>query len=442
MEDSAANRKRRPNWQSNLLLIGAGTIFSLLLLEAGMRLLNIQPGRGPYDPNIPDPVLGMTPTRSTSGKADFPEYHGTLILQTNNLGFYQKKDTRVTADPGVERIAALGDSFTAGATNADENFPSVIEQLMNRAQPQFPVEMLNAGVGRYGPYQCFVRLKHDVLPLGPKQIIVAEYVGNDFLDLIRQDDRPYLTLEPDGRFEAHPPRFVSYEDPSRPKGWLGHSRVFAVIKGLTGPTIQYQISRTLIIRENLAGYGYGTRDTLAYLADIARLDRVAHGMMLQILNQQAWFDHFPKTLPLSLSVNRYTIQLFRDLCRERGIGLTYTVIPSKEMIEPEEMADIFSRLQKVDPKWTAEKVAAFDNQLTDDTMRACGELSVKYVDLRQALLDQRGKGPQFYPFDMHMNPAGNQTVAKVLADALLKETPAPVDSSQKTSTSHVPIYAP
>ena len=32
--------------------------------------------------------------RNTSGKADFPEYKGTLILQTNNLGFYQKQETK------------------------------------------------------------------------------------------------------------------------------------------------------------------------------------------------------------------------------------------------------------------------------------------------------------------------------------------------------------
>ena len=162
-------------------------------------------------------------------------------------------------------MASLGDSFTAGATNADENFPSVIEQILNRAAEANPpaarVEMLNAGVGRYGPYQCFIRFKHDVLPLGPKQIIVAEYVGNDFLDMIRQDDRPYLTLGHDGQFEEHPPRFVSYEDPSRPKGFLDQSRVIAVLKGLTGPTIRYQFSRTMIIRENLANYGYSNRET-------------------------------------------------------------------------------------------------------------------------------------------------------------------------------------
>jgi lysophospholipase L1-like esterase len=392
---------------------------SLAILEIAVRLLGIQPQAGPYDPNVADKVLGMRPLPNLAQKADFPEYSGTIILQTNNLSFYQRKDTAPLPAAGVTRVVVLGDSFTAGASNADENIPGVLEKLLNQAHSSQPVEVLNAGVGRYSPYQCYVRLTHEILPLRPKHVIVAEYVGNDFLDLIRQDDRPYLTERPDGGFDEHPPRFVSMRDPQETPGFMGRSRLFAVFQGLAGAPLRYQFSRVRIMYENLTAFGYGTPEILKYLREVRGLDSQEHGMMLQILNQQVWFDRFPKTLDLAFRVNRHVIELFRDLCRREGIRLTYTVIPSKDMIEPETMTRAFQRIEEKEPRWTAKRIAAFSNQLTDETARASRELGVEFVDLRDGIRKRKTGEAMYYPFDMHMNSVGNRAAAETLAEGLL-----------------------
>ncbi len=409
----------RRGWVGNLLLACCSVIAVLLVLEVGTRLLGLKPAAGPFDPNVPDADLGMIPRKAHSQKADFAEYQGVLIQQTNNLGFYQREDTPREPKPGVDRVVVLGDSFTAGATNADETFPGVLGQLLNAASPERPTEILNAGAGRYSPYQCYVRLERQLMPLRPRHVIVAEYVGNDFLDMVRQDDRPYLTELPNGSFQPHRPRFVTYHDPSEPPGMLDNSRVLAVFKGFLGPTIQYQFSRIMILRENLSGFGYGTRAILNYIKHVAALDDVGHGLMLQILHQQVWFEHFPETLPLSLRINRHTIEMFRDLCRRNSMRLTYTVIPSKDMIEPERLRPLMAAITKKSPSTTLEKLAAFDERLTGETMRACGELGVEYIDLRAGLRDRRNGAEYYYPKDMHMNPAGNRAVAETLAEALL-----------------------
>jgi hypothetical protein len=417
MDEVTRSRPRR--WAQRAAFIAIWLIAGVLILEGAVRLLHMQPRPGPYDPNVPDAELGMRPLPNLAQKAEFPEYKGVLILRTNNFGFYQAKDTRIEPKDGVTRTAVLGDSFIAGASNAEDNIPSVLECILNRERPKAPVEVLDVGAGRYSPYQCFIRMQRDVLRLKPKHIIVAEYVGNDFLDMIRQDDRPYLVEKQDGTFEAHPPRFVTYDDPSLQPGLLDRSRLFAVLQGLAGPTIRYQFSRVKIMSDNLSEYGYGPGAIAKYLMEVAKLDRVAHGMMLQILNQQVWFDHFPETLQLSLRINRHVIQLFRDMCQQRGIRLTYTVIPSKDMIEPELMKDVFARLQQKDALWTPAKTAAFDNWLTDETMRACRELKVEYVDLRPLREKKKPGVPFYYEHDMHMGPEGNHAAAEVLAAGLL-----------------------
>lgn len=398
-----------------LLLVATVT---LLALEAGVRILKIAPRKGPYDPNVPDKVLGMKPVPNLTEKADFPEYAGTIILHTNNLSFYQKRDTAPLPAPGVRRVVMLGDSFVVGASNADENIPAVVERLLNTRAPASPVEMLNAGVGRYSPYQSYQRLRHEILRLRPKHVIVGEYVGNDFLDLIRQDDRPYLTETSSGGFEEHQPRFVSYRDPDEQAGILERSRLLAVLSGMLGASLRYQLSRAFIMKDNLSAFGYSMTEIGQYINEIRLLNQLEQGMMLQILNQQVWFDRFPRTLDMALRMNRHVIQLYQDLCDREGIRLTYTVIPSKDMIEPETMTRAFEKIAAERPKWTKEKISHFSNWLTDETARACRELSVEYVDLRNGIRARKTGEAMYYPFDMHMNAIGNRAAGETLADGL------------------------
>jgi hypothetical protein len=141
-------------------------------------------------------------------------------------------------------------------------------------------------------------------------------------------------------------------------------------------------------------------------------------MMLQILHQQLWFQHFPETLETALKVNRHAIELFRDTCRREGIELTYTVIPSKDMVEPEDLENTFTSLRQHDPKWTAGRIVAFDHRLTDATRTACAELGVHFVDLRDGILARKRGLRMYYPRDMHMNPEGNSAVGEILAAEL------------------------
>jgi hypothetical protein len=113
------------------------------------------------------------------------------------------------------------------------------------------------------------------------------------------------------------------------------------------------------------------------------------------------------------------IELYRDLCREQGIELTYTVIPSADQIEPELLGETFQKLKAYNPKWTPERMAAFSNRLTDQTMRDCQMLGVRYVDLREGIRQRKTGERMYYPYDLHMNPKGNAAAGEVLAAAML-----------------------
>ena len=81
------------------------------------------------------------------------------------------------------------------------------------------------------------------MQLKPDRLMVGIYIGNDFMDLIRQDDRPYLTREADGSVKAHPPDFMMYEDPDAEPGMLASTRMVSLTKQALGPTFLYQTRR-------------------------------------------------------------------------------------------------------------------------------------------------------------------------------------------------------
>ena len=77
-------------------------------------------------------------------------------------------------------------------------------------------------------FQYYVKTTHQLLPLKPDHLIVGLYLGNDFMDLIRHDDRPYLTRKANGEVEAHTPDFMMYEDPAREQGTFASIRTLSL----------------------------------------------------------------------------------------------------------------------------------------------------------------------------------------------------------------------
>lgn len=86
--------------------------------------------------------------------------------------------------PGVARVVALGDSFTAGhGVEACEAWPAVLETILDR--PHRRVEVLNAGYADgYAPDCYYAYLARNLQILCPDVVIVALFAGNDVFEML------------------------------------------------------------------------------------------------------------------------------------------------------------------------------------------------------------------------------------------------------------------
>jgi lysophospholipase L1-like esterase len=102
-----------------------------------------------------------------------PESRDTQAV--NALGF-RDDEFALEKMPGEFRIIALGDSCTFGDGVANwETYANVLEDLLLAADPERPVQVINAGVPGYTSYQVHTYLAEKLLAYQPDLVVV--YVG-------------------------------------------------------------------------------------------------------------------------------------------------------------------------------------------------------------------------------------------------------------------------
>ena len=140
-------------------------------------------------------------------------------FQTNAAGIRGAKDYTLKADPGITRIAMIGDSFTMGAEVGEtETFPYQLQQ----AWPQ--AEVINFGIGGYGIDQILLHMEEHVVSYKP-DVVVLGFVRDDMrrsMWSFRHHGKPLLKLEDDLEITNIPvpeSKAVLEQERYRPRTW-------------------------------------------------------------------------------------------------------------------------------------------------------------------------------------------------------------------------------
>ncbi len=145
-----------------------------LLLELGLRLAGFQYSQMPLE--LRDFREGVTKgVINDSERRPFRLKKDKHQLWVPEVPFAAGKAKQKPAD--TLRIVTLGDSCTMRRPSADENYPGILERILEDALGG-GVEVLNAGVGAHSSYQGLRRFEHTVLPYLP-DIVTIYYGWND-----------------------------------------------------------------------------------------------------------------------------------------------------------------------------------------------------------------------------------------------------------------------
>ncbi|MFQ3246544.1 MAG: lysophospholipase L1-like esterase [Arenicella sp.] len=137
-------------------------------------------------------VFYPVPASIESNMYFIADEHTGYRLKPNSKGYYQNqipananghghRDDSVSMKKpkGTYRILVLGDSFTVGANVMQEKvYPQVLENLFRKNNIP-SVEVINAGVGGWDPFQYAQYYQYYGHKFSPDLILIGFFVGND-----------------------------------------------------------------------------------------------------------------------------------------------------------------------------------------------------------------------------------------------------------------------
>lgn len=165
-----------------------GLAFSLLAVEAGLRMLKIAHPKFYV-------VDGYTGTAHLPGFRGWYKGETTAWIEINSAGFRDIEHAK-EKPAGTYRIAVLGDSY---AEALQVEIKDTFWWIMGEALGGCPalegkeVEVLNFGVGGYGTAQELMALRHKAWDYSPDMIVLAFLTGNDVMNNVPDFDPYALT---------------------------------------------------------------------------------------------------------------------------------------------------------------------------------------------------------------------------------------------------------
>ena len=123
--------------------------------------------------------------------------HGKIRINTDALGLRSPVAGRTYGPKGKGeyRIAVMGDSVTFGVgVKAEETYPEVVEQYLNKLQERCQVTVFNFGVSSYSVKEMTATLKYRVPAIDPDLVIMGVIIDDFDPDRTPQvDERGYNT---------------------------------------------------------------------------------------------------------------------------------------------------------------------------------------------------------------------------------------------------------
>jgi len=323
----------------------------------------------------------------------------------------------------VFRIVVLGDSQTISVPY-EISYPKLLQEFLDKQDlGGIKIEVYDAGAPGHSPYQYYLTLNERLLKFKPDLVIVAFYIGNDFLDLYRDDDRPSLTFDNTG-FHHKSPVFLKYRVPG-PEAWWASFRVARLSHAIWSRTFEYQASRVQAIWTIGQNSGEGLVASAKYLYTIARGNSISDAIFRQSMNQTLFLNSFPREKILIDRINLHILDMMASLSYREGFKFLYMPIPSKLQIEPEASEPVLQ--QTLNLCGFDRSVLALEDSLSDDLLKSLAERRIGAIDVTKDMRKLKS-GIALFDSSYHLSPEGHRVIGSLLGPEVEKAVRASVKS--------------
>ncbi len=388
-----------------------GLTLSLLLLEGGVRLMDLAPPAEPLPPLWePHPYLGWFHIPDTGGLwySEYGEYQAEVRINARGL-----RDEEIPYDnpSGAFRILVLGDSFVEGLqVSLEETFARQLQTQLNHGDRR--VEVINAGVSGWGTDQEAIFYAVEGFRYQPDLVLLCLFTGNDILNnyaplevsRMKGVQKPFFQLEGD---ELVVPPFPFEPPPgtgSQPAPLLGFS------DWLRARSAAYRMVMPYMRNIPATRRALGPLGLLGGVG-VALADEPELPVTFQVYQSN--------TSPEWEAAWALTEALLRRLDSEvknRGARLAVVIINAPEQVYADRWAASFKVMSRTpDRRWDR----LFPNRRLADILDDTG---IPYLDLLpgfERAASRPETPPLHFRYDFHWTPAGHALAAREVAEFLV-----------------------
>jgi hypothetical protein len=313
-------------------------------------------------------------------------------------------------NPSVFKVAVSGDSHTELCEPSDKVHFGVMERELNSLALQSAVFAF--GAGKYSPLQAYLAVREPIQQYDADAFVMNFYTGNDFLDLLRVDDRPHFEADGNG-YRIAEPVWYHLASPDKKRD----SRVLFLMESAYQKTgLRRILLRVDYLGDVASSQNAGVLAVAAYMNHLrkAASKRVEYpdAFTAQILNQQLFFHHFPGSREESLRRVKALLELVRQQNPNRL--LVMSPVPSYQLVNrmPVDSAllEVIGRLPM-----TYESGVAEELELYESLKRMALESGWVFVDNLPRLREYQGTELFYNRTDYHIEPVVSEIIGKAQA---------------------------
>lgn len=393
-----------------VLVYAVVTALTLVAVDRALIAMDLFPPTYNYG----HPTVGWVSAYATGGMVQerCPNLATKQIVTytRNEDGMRTAHSAQELRKPGVFKVAVGGDSHTELCAPNDRIHFGVMERELNSLALQSAVFAF--GAGKYSPLQAYLAVREPMQQYAADAFVLNFYTGNDFYDMLRVDDRPYL--EPDGNgYVIAEPVWYQLDSPHKKR----ESRVLFLMESVYQKTgLRRVLLRIHYLRDVAASQKAGVGAVVAYMNDLRKAAskkvEYSHAFSAQMLNQQLFFYRFPGSREESLRRVKALLELVRQQNPNRM--LVMSPVPSYQLVNRMPVDSAFLEVIGKLPI-AYESGVAQELELYETLKRMALESGWVFVDNLPRLREYRGDELLYNRADYHIEPVASEIIGKAQA---------------------------
>ena len=362
---------------------------------------------------------GLFPLRGTTPGHEVVGFTKPAVIYEDTAG-----------GPPDIRVAIIGDSHTFHHkwTTRGTHAARYLQNELTAAD--LKPRIVSLGVPRFSPVQEMLAME---------QLIDANYIvdasvflfysGNDFAELLRNDDRPCVEFDDDDRAYVASPTWRFNRPDDRYDEWPGSSRLLYLTNLAANLVRPGNVPMKMVVAaESTDALGPSLRERVRYFwtAMASTDDRLGYSgaVAAEWLNQVVVAEMFGERF--TAGVERRVQYFWREMRRRHGGRRMYFfVIPSATLVDaiPEKVAPIYDDLlHRVGT--SDERARAIERGLIDMFSREAAAQGFTVIDLSPRFEEAIRKDPAVLYYDeptLHIDVVSRKMVGEAMAEAILAD---------------------